>query len=316
MDDEQEVHEEIRPSPSQPSTQRPTRVNLTLEDVGLDPSRAIVGLTTSALSVRTERQFTLLEETLELRLRVLHLLRLAAIRCTKIGDWMAFATEGEVLAPYVKRTGIDRIVAIYQVQFEPEGPFERDFTRRFNDGSEAVAYEVFYSGWATCAAVGWQAIYATGSRDSFDEFFTRGGSRTAHPGNLREAAFTRWYGKVTRKLFGLDNLTWEDLSEAGLDPNVIKRKAIAVDGKAPDANRRARKQQNEEIREPMFAITLQPGSPRFHENKDAIKRRGGRFNIDGSNRWFLPLTTDNKSWISNVDLIGVTDEVQPEGASD
>jgi len=70
----------------------------------------------------------------------------------------------------------------------------------------------------------------------------------------------------------------------------------------------------ETLTKPMLAIKLKKDEPtpeRFLFLKEQIKSMGADFNPDGSYRWFLDDNEATRKLISNLDLIGVTEELTP-----
>jgi hypothetical protein len=158
----------------------------------------------SLARLATEDQIEKAITRLVARTRAITRYKAALLSITNVRDWYAHASEGDPDGvPYLAETGSSKVIHAFQIGVEHDGgqrvPVE--------DGG----YEFVYSG--RMRALMFSDIWypVVGSRWSDDGFFTRGGTKTADPGDVRKAAHTSFLNRGIKTVCGIKSLTWEEL---------------------------------------------------------------------------------------------------------
>ena len=286
-----------------------------LEEVGIRPGTMIVGVTSSVLGVSTPVQLERVRTALATRIQAIELCDMAALRMTTENDWICHDAGGGDLWPYLMDSGCQKIEKVFPIDFMGEPIPERIlYPITDSDGNRRDAYQFRVAGAGRCPAYGAAWQYTMGSAWSEDPFLTKGGKKIPDPGDVEKKCRTNFHGNVIRKVFGLERAEWAKMKAAGLDIDRIRKSgAVDVSGGARGAQRRGEKAAANKWTGPALAVTLDPNMPRFLECKEALKRAGAQWSPDSSNRWFLQPTTDAKRLISQLDLIGQTQELDEKG---
>jgi len=271
-----------------------------------------VGITGGVSDLPTLSQLTRAHELVKAKINMIHDLRLHAISLTTRHDWTVHKRESdspEDVAPYLSGAGALKLRDPMRVDLERSDTSEIVI---YHQGTPKEYWGAFFHGRARCLMFSplWHQV--DGSRFSNEGFFTKGGKIEACPGDVVKAAATNWAGGAIRKVIGLEQPEWDWLEKAGLDVAWIKGKAIGFrDGRHAGEKKQQRHQAEATVSVPTLAIKLEKDMDGFERKKSAISAAGGQFNLDGSYRWFLEDGPGARSLISNLDLIGVTEELKP-----
>lgn len=260
-------------------------------------------------------------ELIVAQMEAMHVVRIAALRCTSESDWTAHGLKGDPPSewkPYLMGCGCLKLYVPLKILFnrDPQPQFVI-----YNEGKQSEFYAVFFYGTAIALNLSSDIhVEAIGTRTSKDPFFTKRGKIEADPGNVVKAAATNWAGNAVRKVAGLEAPPWKLLEEAGLDVKLIQKRAgVTGAGQMQGDAAVARGQQSRaaaSIDRPMLAVDIGyfPNDPKWNERKQALKAAGARFKVDNvTDKWFLDDTPTTRSFISKMNLIGQTDEVKPNG---
>lgn len=254
------------------------------------------------------------EELIVAKIDIIARLRIHAISLTTNADWISHLEEGDDAnnaIPYLQGSGCLKLRDPMRVEIQREQLPEITI---YNHATDHEYYMVQYEGRARSLMFSplWHQV--SGIRVSKDPFFTKAGSIEANPGDVIKAAATNLTGGAIRKVLGLERPDWEWLRKAGLDIKRIQSRAIKRRSRGAARGPANQARAMETLTKPMLAIKLKKDEPtpeRFLFLKEQIKSMGADFNPDGSYRWFLDDNEATRKLISNLDLIGVTEELTP-----
>lgn len=283
---------------------------------GLVPAGPIslreVGITGGVSDLPTLNQLTKAFELVKAKIKMIHDLRLFAVKLTTKYDWTVHKLESddaEAVAPYLMAAGALKLRDPMRVDLQRA---ETPEIVLYNQGTPKEYWGAYFHGRARCLMFSplWHQV--TGARFSNEGFFTKGGKIEANPGDVVKAASTNWTGSAIRKVVGLEQPAWEWLEAAGLDVEWIKGRSVGFkDNRSAGARKQQRTQEEATFAKPMLLIKLDKNMDGFEQKKNAVRAAGARFNLDGSFRWFLEDNPSARKLISNLDLIGLTEEMAP-----
>lgn len=141
----------------------------------------------------------------------------AILSLTNRLDWYAHDSEGdEDGMPYLGESGSEKVVNAFQIEIDHDGG-KRELCDAATGG-----YEFVYQGRMRALVFSdiWYPVI--GSRWSDDGFFTKGGTCTADPGDVRKAAHTNWMNRGIKTVCGLKTITWDELEELPGFENIRK----------------------------------------------------------------------------------------------
>lgn len=169
----------------------------------------------------TEEQITRAVARIVQRARAIKKFRASMLAMTNVRDWYAHAAEGDDDGnPYLAESGCEKIINAFQIEVRHDGG-----TR---NAVEEGGYEFVYQGEMRALVFSdiWYPV--VGSRWSDDGFFTRGGTCTADPGDVRKAAWTNWMQRGIKTVCGLKTITWDELEKLpGLKD--LRKRATKID---------------------------------------------------------------------------------------
>ena len=149
-------------------------------------------------------------EQAEKRIEAINRIKRAALRVTNIHDWV-----NQNGRPYLQVSGGEKVARLFGISWQLD-PAQKTI---YDDGHFGFTYKgYFYMGSAS--------IEFEGSRSSKDGFFSKAKGQDVPPSEIDEndvkkAALTNTIGNGVTRLLGIRNLTWDDLKEAGIDPDRI-----------------------------------------------------------------------------------------------
>jgi hypothetical protein len=207
-----EVEGEIEWEP-QPEAQKQQELTAITE-------RAIVEIEPTALAdLATEEQIEKAIRRIVARTGAIKRFRAAMLSLTNRRDWYAHEAEGEEVGiPYLGESGAEKIINAFQIEVWHDGG-KREVV-------DEGGYEFVYQGQMRALVFSDLWYPVIGSRWSDDGFFTRGGTKTADPGDVRKAAWTNWMNRGIKTVCGLRTITWEELEQLpGLENlrNTVKK---------------------------------------------------------------------------------------------
>jgi len=186
-------------------------------------TRAVADIEPTALAdLATPEQIETAIRRIVARTQAIKKFKAAILSLTNPLDWYSHASEGEEDGmPYLGESGSEKIVNAFQIEIEHDGG------KREVCDPNTGGYEFVYEGRMRALVFSdiWYPVI--GSRWSDDGFFTRGGTATADPGDVRKAAHTNWMNRGIKTVCGLKTITWEELEELpGLEN--VRRKARQI----------------------------------------------------------------------------------------
>lgn len=169
--------------------------------------RAVAEIEPTALvDLATDEQIEKAIRRIVARTRAIKKFKAAMLSLTNKRDWYAHAAEGDDAGtPYLAESGAEKIINAFQIEVEHDGGKRETVPEG--------GYEFVYQGQMRALVFSdiWYPVI--GSRWSDDGFFTKGGTRTADPGDVRKAAWTNWMNRGIKTVCGLKTITWEELEE-------------------------------------------------------------------------------------------------------
>jgi hypothetical protein len=192
--------------------------------------RAIVEVEPTALAdLATEEQIDRAIRRIVARTAAIKRFKAAMLSLTNRRDWYAHEAEGEEVGiPYLGESGSEKIVNAFQIEVRHDGG-EKHLV-------DEGGYEFVYQGQMRALVFSDLWYPVIGSRWSDDGFFTRGGTKTADPGDVRKAAWTNFMNRGIKTVCGLKTITWEELEELpGLENlrKTVKRITYGTKGSGP-----------------------------------------------------------------------------------
>lgn len=160
----------------------------------------------SLASLATDEQIDRAVRLIVKRTRAIKKFKAALLGMTNVRDWYAHVSEGDPEGqPYLAETGAEKVLAAFEIEVDVnEG-------QREPCDAETGGYEYVYTGQVRALAFSQIWYHVVGSRWSDDGFFTKGGQRTADPGDVRKAAHTNWMNRAIKTACGLKSITWDEL---------------------------------------------------------------------------------------------------------
>ena len=274
-----------------------------------------VGITGGVSDLPTLAQLAKAHELVKAKISMIHDLRIHAISLTTRYDWTVHKRESdqpEDVSPYL--TGAGALKLRDPMRVDMERTMRPEFIV-YHRGTPKEYWGAYFHGRARCLMFSplWHQV--SGARFSNEGFFTKGGQIEPCPGDVVKAAATNWAGGAIRKAIGLEQPEWDWLERGGLDTDWIKAKAIGFkDGRHAGARKQERAQKEFHLAVDTLAVSLDKKMEGFEKKKNAIRAAGGQFNLDGSFRWFLEDGPSARTLLSNLDVIGLTEELKPHAA--
>ena len=169
--------------------------------------RAVTDITPEALAdLATDEQIERAIRRIVARTKAIKKFKAAMLSLTNVRDWYAHAAEGDDDgSPYLAESGSEKIINAFQIEVRHDGGNRHTV--------EEGGYEFVYQGEMRALVFSdiWYPVI--GSRWSDDGFFTKGGTATADPGDVRKAAWTNWMNRGIKTVCGLKTLTWDELEK-------------------------------------------------------------------------------------------------------
>jgi len=244
-------------------------------------------------------------EEIQARVTATKMLKAAMLSMTSPLDWVGQERrlpDGRTeYVPYLQGSGAIKL-------FHPFGIEVRIKPGRvvaYDDGT----YEVVFEGAVRAAALGPNWLPVVGSRWSGDPFFGSRGEK-ADPGDVRKAALTNWYQNAMMAILGLENMTWEELRAAGINPDQVRRvtwKTRHQQSQQHDHDATASKAPAGEY----LAVDI---AYKDEENKARLKRLGAKwgpaFGFGDAKVWVLPATDEIRAKLAEYKLAATPLEVK------
>ena len=242
---------------------------------------------------------------IQARVAATKMLKAAMLSMTSPLDWVGQERrlpDGRTeYVPYLQGSGAIKL-------FHPFGVEVRIKPGRvvtYDDGT----YEVVFEGAVRAAALGPNWLPVVGSRWSGDPFFARHEEK-ADPGDVRKAALTNWYQNAMMAILGLENMTWEELRAAGINPDQVRR-----------VTWKTRHQQSQQHDHNAAASKAPPGEYlavdipyKDEENKARLKRLGAKWGpasgFGDAKVWVLPATDEIRAKLAEYKLAATPLEVK------
>ena len=159
-------------------------------------------------SLATPEQIETAIRRIVARTQAIKRFKAAMLSLTNVRDWYAHAAEGDDDGiPYLAESGCEKIINAFEIEVEHDGG-----TREVQP-QDIGGYEFIYTGKMRSLVFSTTWLPVVGSRWSEDGFFTRGGTRTPDPGDVRKAAHTNFLGRGIKAVCGLKTISWEELEE-------------------------------------------------------------------------------------------------------
>jgi len=272
-----------------------------------------VGIKGGISDLPTLDQLRKAHELVKEKINMIQDLRIHAISLTTRYDWTVHKRDSDApedVSPYLTGAGALKLRDPMRVDLQRS---ETPEIIIYNQGTQKEFWGAYFHGRARCLMFSplWHQV--TGARFSNEGFFTKGGKIEPCPGDVVKAAATNWAGGAIRKAIGLEQPEWGWLEVAGLDVAWIKNKAIGFqDNKYAGARKQQQAAEDFKIERPTLAVKLDKDMEGFEQKKSALKAAGAWWNKDGSYRWLLEDNPSARRLISNLDLIGVTEELVPD----
>lgn len=148
----------------------------------------------------------------EKRIEAINKIKQVALRVTNAHDWTDQGGK-----PYMQVSGAEKVARLFGISWridEPQLIIE-----------ESGHFEFTYKGYFSMGSV---EIEAIGVRSSKDPFFTGKKDDPKPPseidrGDVKKAAYTNCIGNGITRLLGIRNLTWEDLTSAGISKDHVSK---------------------------------------------------------------------------------------------
>jgi hypothetical protein len=160
-------------------------------------------------------------EAAERRIDAMNKIKRLALKMTNARDWTDQGGK-----PYLQVSGAEKIGRLFGISWRIDEPvFEAE---------EGGHFGYTYKGYFT---LGGATIEAIGTRSSKDGFFRKYNNGAELPpsaidkGDVKKSAYTNLLGSGITRILGLRNLTWEELSGAGISQDAVSRVAFKKGGK-------------------------------------------------------------------------------------
>jgi hypothetical protein len=158
----------------------------------------------------------------ERRVEAMGKIKRMSMKMTNPRDWTDQGGK-----PYLQVSGSEKIARLFGISWRIDEP-----TIETEEGGH---YGYTYKGYFTLGGV---TIEAIGTRSSKDGFFKKYSNGAELPiaaidrGDVKKAAYTNLLGSGITRILGMRNLTWEELSEAGITQDAVSKVSFKKDGKA------------------------------------------------------------------------------------
>lgn len=161
-------------------------------------------------SMLTSKDLTAIADKAEKNIQAVKRIIAAALKVTNDSDWTDYGGK-----PYMEVSGAQKIASLFNVSWQPETP-----TVEFHDDGH---YTWTYTG---DFSLGRRVTGAVGTRSSRDDFFAVAHEKDVpiseiDAGAVKKAAWTNWLNRGIKAILGLNNLTWDQLKEAGMSEERI-----------------------------------------------------------------------------------------------
>lgn len=160
-------------------------------------------------------------EAAEKRIDAMVKIKRLSLKMTNPHDWTDQGGK-----PYLQVSGAEKIGRLFGISWRIDEPTF--------DMEEGGHFGYTYKGYFTLAGV---TIEVIGTRSSKDPFFKKYKDGTELPisaidkGDVKKAAYTNLLGSGITRILGLRNLTWEELSEAGINKDSVSKVDFKEKGK-------------------------------------------------------------------------------------
>jgi len=234
---------------------------------------------------------------IQARVAATKMLKAAMLSMTSPLDWVGQERrlpDGRTeYVPYLQGSGAIKLFHPFAVEVR----IKPGRVVTYDDGT----YEVVFEGAVRAAALGPNWLPVVGSRWSGDPFFGRHGEK-ADPGDVRKAALTNWYQNAMMAILGLENMTWEELRAAGINPDQVRR-----------VTWKTRHQQSQQHDHDATASKAPAGEYlavdipyKDEENKARLKRLGAKWGpasgFGDAKVWVLPATEEIRAKLAEYKL--------------
>jgi len=194
----------------------------------------IMPMASAPVSLLESDKLVEVAQTVERRIDALKKIKNIALRLTNPNDWI-----DENGRPYLQSSGAKKIARPFGISWRVEEPT----IEPQDEGHYLITFKGEFS-------LGGATIEAIGTRSSRDKFFTtryKNGNEITLPasevdkGDVKKSALTNLVGNGVTSILGLQNLTWNDLLEAGIKKEDVigikykkKENGKSTEIKAPD----------------------------------------------------------------------------------
>jgi len=182
----------------------------------------------SDVPVLANDKLIILAEQAEKRIESVNKIKRIALKVTNKNDWTDQSGK-----PYLQSSGAEKVARLFGISWIIEEP-EKEV---YEDGHFSYTY------WGKFSISG-ITIDAMGTRNSRDGFFKKykyvKGEKIElppseiDPGDIKKSAVTNLIVNGITRLLGIRNLTWEDLSTAGISRDEVSSIDYKKDGKRQD----------------------------------------------------------------------------------
>jgi len=202
-------------------------------------------------------------EMAEKRIDAVVKIKQMALKVTNARDWTDQGGK-----PYLQVSGSEKIGRLFGISWRIDEPV--------CEPEEGGHFGYTYKGYFTLGGV---TIEAIGTRSSKDPFFRKYKNGEELPpsaidkGDVKKAAYTNLLGSGITRILGMRNLTWEELSEAGItqesvskvdfkkkgkvDEQIASEGAVAVEAYITEINVQKKKKDGTPMKSPLYKINAE-----------------------------------------------------------
>lgn len=160
-------------------------------------------------------------EAAEKRIDAMVKIKRLSLKMTNAHDWTDQGGK-----PYLQVSGAEKIGRLFGISWRIDEPVV--------EHEEGGHFGYTYKGYFTLGGV---TIEVIGTRSSKDPFFRKYKDGTELPpsaidkGDVKKAAYTNLLGSGITRILGLRNLTWEELTAAGIEKDAVSKVDFKEKGK-------------------------------------------------------------------------------------
>lgn len=164
-------------------------------------------------------------EAAEKRIDAMIKIKRLALKMTNPHDWTDQGGK-----PYLQVSGSEKVGRLFGISWRIDEPiFETE---------EGGHFGYTYKGYFTLGGVTIEVIGARSTKDPFFKKYRDGAElpvSAIDKGDVKKAAYTNLLGSGITRILGLRNLTWEELTEAGISKDAVSKVDFKKGGKQQEA---------------------------------------------------------------------------------